>query len=181
MVLFHIFKAFLLLFVPNCLLYKDVSNDIVLITGAASGLGRLLAIKFAKLGSRVIIWDVNLPGLEETAKMIEELRSERDNVGKCHVYQVDITDRHIVYATAQRIQREVGTVTILINNAGIVTGKRFLDLPDEKIIKTFEVNVIAHFWVSRHVCTQIFHKIVMSLILRTNELSKKGIGFVRVA
>lgn len=147
-----IIKAILLFFVPKCLRFKDVSNDIVLITGGASGLGRLMAIKFAKLGSKVIIWDLNLAGLEETAKMIEELRSKRENVGKCHYYQVDISDRFKVYAAAERVKQEVGTVTILVNNAGIVTGKRFMECSDEQIIKTFDVNALAHFWVSSPPC-----------------------------
>lgn len=144
----YMIKAILLFFVPKCLRFKDVSNDIVLITGGASGLGRLMAIKFAKLGAKVVIWDLNLTGLEETAKMIEELRSKRENVGKCHYYQVDISNRFAVYAAADRIKQEIGTVTILVNNAGIVTGKRFLECTDEQIIKTFDVNALAHFWVS---------------------------------
>ncbi|KAG9510510.1 Short-chain dehydrogenase/reductase family 16C member 6, partial [Fragariocoptes setiger] len=142
-----ILKAIVLFFVPKCLRYKDVSNEIVLITGGASGLGRLMAIKFAKLGARVIIWDVNMSGLEETAKLIEQLRSEKDNVGQCHIYRIDITDREAVYSTAKLIEQQIGTVTIVVNNAGIVTGKRFLELADDKIVKTFEVNVIAHFWI----------------------------------
>lgn len=144
----YLLKAIVLFFIPKCLRFKDVSNDIVLITGGASGLGRLMAIRFAKLGSKVIIWDLNLAGLEETAKMVEELRSKRENVGKCHYYQVDISNRHAVYATAERIKQEIGTVTILVNNAGVVTGKRFLECADEQIIKTFDVNALAHFWVS---------------------------------
>lgn len=145
---FYIIKAILLFFVPKCLRFKDVSNDIVLITGGASGLGRLMAIRFAKLGSTVVIWDMNLAGLEETRKMIEELRSKRENVGKCYHYQVDISDRHKVYQAADRVRQEIGTVTIVINNAGIVTGRRFMECGDEQIIKTFEVNTLAHFWVS---------------------------------
>lgn len=145
---FYLLKAFVLFFVPKCLRFKDVSQDIVLVTGGASGLGRLFALKFAKLGARVIIWDLNLAGLEETAKMVEELRSKRDNVGSCHYYQVDISDRNKVYATAERIKQEIGTVSIVINNAGIVTGKRFLDCNDSMIVKTFEVNTLSHFWVS---------------------------------
>lgn len=148
--LWYMIKAILLFFVPAFLRYKDVSNDTVLITGGASGLGRLMAIRFAKLGAKVIIWDLNLAGLEETAKMIEELRSKRENVGKCHYYQVDISNRFNVYAAADRIKQEIGTVTILVNNAGIVTGKRFLECEDEKIIKTFDVNALAHFWVSSY-------------------------------
>lgn len=149
--LYYLIKAILLFFVPKCLRFKDVSNEIVLITGGASGLGRLMAKKFAKLGATVVIWDLNPNGLEETTKMIEEMRSKKDKVGRCHHYQVDISDRFKVYAAAERVKREVGDVTILINNAGIVTGKRFLECADEQIIKTFDVNVLAHFWVSQSI------------------------------
>lgn len=144
----YIIKAIFLFFIPKCLRFKDVSNDIVLITGGASGLGRLMAIRFAKLGAKVVIWDLNVAGLEETAKMIEELRSKKENVGKCHYYQVDISNRFNVYAAAERVKQEIGTVSILVNNAGIVTGRRFLECSDEQIIKTFDVNTLAHFWVS---------------------------------
>lgn len=144
----YIIKATVLFFVPKCLRFKDISNDTVLITGGASGLGRLMAIRFAKFGANVVVWDLNLAGLEETAKMIEELRSKKENVGKCHYYQVDISNRFNVYAAAERIKQEIGTVTILVNNAGVVTGKRFLECRDEQIIKTFDVNTLAHFWVS---------------------------------
>ena len=145
---YYCFKAILLFFVPKCLRSKDVSKDIVLITGGASGLGRLMALKFAKLGSTVVIWDLNLAGLEETRKLVEELRSKRDKVGKCHHFQVDISDRFKVYAAAERVKQEVGSVSILINNAGVVQGKRFLELDDKMIVKTFDVNTLAHFWVS---------------------------------
>ena len=41
---------------------------------------------------------------------------------------------------------QVGHVTILVNNAGIVTGKTLMECPDELMRKTFDVNVVAHFW-----------------------------------
>ncbi|NXG36038.1 RDHE2 dehydrogenase, partial [Dromaius novaehollandiae] len=44
------------------------------------------------------------------------------------------------------VKKEVGDVSILINNAGIVTGKRFIDSPDSLVEKTMEVNTMAHFW-----------------------------------
>ncbi|KAK1878582.1 E3 ubiquitin-protein ligase RNF31 [Dissostichus eleginoides] len=46
----------------------------------------------------------------------------------------------------QQVKREVGDVSILVNNAGIVTGKKFMDAPDSLIEKTMEVNTMAHFW-----------------------------------
>ena len=48
-----------------------------------------------------------------------------------------------------QVKQDVGDVTILVNNAGVVTGTKFLDLPDDKIDLTFKVNTTAHFWVSR--------------------------------
>lgn len=48
-----------------------------------------------------------------------------------------------------QVKREVGDVSILVNNAGIVTGKKFMDAPDSLIEKTLEVNTMAHFWVSQ--------------------------------
>lgn len=47
-----------------------------------------------------------------------------------------------------QVKREAGDISILVNNAGIVTGKKFMDAPDSLIEKTLEVNTMAHFWVS---------------------------------
>ena len=46
------------------------------------------------------------------------------------------------------MKKEVGDVTVLVNNAGIVTGKKFFDSPDNMVDLTFKVNTVAHFWVS---------------------------------
>ena len=48
-----------------------------------------------------------------------------------------------------QVKREVGDISILVNNAGIVTGKKFMEAPDSLIEKTVEVNTMAHFWVSQ--------------------------------
>lgn len=64
-----------------------------------------------------------------------------------HAYNVDVTDRKAVYKNADLVKSEVGTVDILVNNAGIVCGNTFLDLPDHMIEKTYQVNILAHYWV----------------------------------
>ena len=48
------------------------------------------------------------------------------------------------------MKKEVGDVTVLVNNAGIVTGKKFFDSPDNMVDLTFKVNTVAHFWVCQY-------------------------------
>lgn len=132
--------GFIKLFSPEEKWHKDVRGDIVLVSGGGSGIGRLMCLKFAKLGATVVTWDINVAGNSETAKMIEK------EGGKVHTYTVDMSNREQIYTMAAKVKDEVGDVTILVNNAGIVSGTRLLDTPDNKIIKTFEVNALAHFW-----------------------------------
>lgn len=63
-------------------------------------------------------------------------------------YTVDITDRNLVYKYAKIVKEDVGVIDVLINNAGIVCGQTFLDLPDYMIEKTYKVNILSHYWVS---------------------------------
>jgi len=125
---------------PEKTWHKDIRGDIVLVTGGGSGIGRLMCLKLAKLGATIVTWDINTAGNEETAKMIEK------EGGKVHTYTVDMSSREQIYSMAGKVQDEVGAVTILVNNAGIVSGSRHLDTPDAKIIRTFDVNILAHFW-----------------------------------
>jgi all-trans-retinol dehydrogenase (NAD+) len=61
---------------------------------------------------------------------------------------VDVTNREEVFETVKKVQREVGDITLLINNAGIMPCRKFLDHTPEQIDSIFKVNVYAHFWVS---------------------------------
>ncbi|NWV40420.1 RDHE2 dehydrogenase, partial [Grantiella picta] len=120
---------------------KNVSGEIVLITGAGNGIGRLLSLKFASLGATVVLWDINQEGLNNTVRLARE-----NGAGRVHSYICDCSKRQDVYRVADQVKKEVGDVSILINNAGIVIGKRFLDSPDSLLEKTMEVNIVAHFW-----------------------------------
>lgn len=122
---------------------KSVRGEIVLVTGAGSGIGRLLTLRFAQLGARLVVWDVNEKANKETAQLV------RDRGGEATAYTVDLSKREDVYRVAEKVKKEVGDVDILVNNAGIVTGKKFLDCPDELMVKTMEVNAIAHFWTAK--------------------------------
>jgi all-trans-retinol dehydrogenase (NAD+) len=119
---------------------KSVSGDIVFITGAGSGIGRLMAYGLGKKGAHIICTDIDANTVEETAATIRKCG------GMATSYRLDVTDREAVYKLAEQIKRDIGEVTILINNAGIVTGKKFHECPDNLMIKTVDVNAISHFW-----------------------------------
>ncbi|NWR08133.1 RDHE2 dehydrogenase, partial [Paradoxornis webbianus] len=140
-VLFTYYSLESLVFLVVPVRKKNVSGEIVLITGAGSGIGRLLAIKFASLGATVVLWDINQEGLNCTVRMARE-----NGAGRVHSYICDCSKRQDVYRVADQVKKEVGDVNILINNAGIVIGKTFLDSPDSLLEKTMEVNTVAHFW-----------------------------------
>ena len=123
---------------------KDVSADTVLITGGGSGIGRILAQKFASLGSSVIIIDINEDGMNKTRELIQRTG------GLCKAYKCDISSREDVYETAEKIKEEMGFVSILINNAGIVgNAKRVSEMDDEKVIQTMNVNVFGCIWMTK--------------------------------
>lgn len=134
-------SLFKLLFVQQ--LRKNVENEIILITGAGSGLGRGVAKRFASLGATVVLWDVNENGNEETKRQIQAVQSN----AKVYAMKVNLCDREDIYRVAQQVKDQVGEVTMVINNAGVVSGRALIDLDDNSVQRTFDVNIIAHFWV----------------------------------
>ncbi|KAG7826539.1 hypothetical protein KL909_000591 [Ogataea angusta] len=111
----------------------DPYRDIVLVTGGCGGLGKELVLVFTRAHAPVVVFDVNLPEPE-------------DRVPGVHYYVCDVSDRKDVLLKSAQVAEEVGTITILINNAGITTGKTVLDLSFEEIEKTIEVNLLSSFY-----------------------------------
>jgi len=115
----------------------------VVITGAASGIGRLMASRMADLGAAVTMLDLNEDSL---ARAVEQIR---DASGRARGYTCDVSDKEAVARVAREIVEEVGPVDILVNNAGVVSGGWLLDLTDEQIERTFGVDALALFWMTR--------------------------------
>ncbi|XP_012235701.1 short-chain dehydrogenase/reductase family 16C member 6 [Linepithema humile] len=138
-----IVKDIVKFFIPKRYKMKSINGEIALVTGGGGGLGRLLSLRLANLGAIVVVWDINEAGIEETVKLV------RAAGGSCYGYVCDLCDREDIYKKARIIKEEIGKVTILINNAGIVTGMKFLDTPDKLIIRTMDVNVMSHFWTAK--------------------------------
>ncbi len=121
-----------------------IPGKTVVITGGASGIGRLLALKMARRGGTVVVYDLDAGALNA---VVEEIRAQTGR--DAHGFVCDVSDREEVYRTAGEVHESVGKVDILINNAGIVSGRRLMDTPDEKIEAVIGVNVLALFWMTK--------------------------------
>lgn len=121
-----------------------VHNKHVLITGGASGIGRLLALGCASLGATVTIWDLDAPGADRVAA-----EASAHGAAGAHALVCDVSDRERVYACAEEVRAAAGDVDVLVNNAGIVNGRPLLELADEHIERTFAVNTLALFWTAK--------------------------------
>ncbi|KAL2075930.1 hypothetical protein VTL71DRAFT_873 [Oculimacula yallundae] len=113
----------------------DFSEEVIVVTGGASGLGLLIAEVYGMRGATVAVLDV---------KDLEAGEARGVSMYKC-----DVGDKEQVEKVAKEIERDLGTPTILINNAAIVNGKPLLDLTTDEIDRTFRVNVLSHFYTTK--------------------------------
>ena len=135
-------------------------NANVLITGGASGIGKIMGRMALEKGAKCfIIWDINLVGIEAT-------RKELGKYGKVKGYVVDVSNNEIVNVAYRKTVEDCGDIDILINCAGIITSNKTFDQQTpEEIVKTMNINTIAPMFVARamlpdmlkrnrgHVCT----------------------------
>jgi all-trans-retinol dehydrogenase (NAD+) len=122
----------------------QLAGSNVLVTGAGSGLGRAMSFRFARLGARVVAWDIDEKAL---ARLAADMTPITGTAPRTDV--VDVRDRRLVYETARRVEAEHGPIDVLVNNAGVVSGKKLLEVSDEQIERTMGVNTMALFWTTR--------------------------------
>lgn len=119
------------------------NNQNVLITGGASGIGRIMGeMALQKGAARVIIWDINEANIEATIKT-------HSAYGKACGYKVDVSDYDCVKNSYELVKKECGDVDILIQCAGIVTSNKTFDLNTaSEIERTIKINTIAPMYVA---------------------------------
>lgn len=121
-----------------------VRGAVVLVTGAASGIGALVAVQAAHRGARaVVLWDLDLPAAQDVATRVQAAGAT------CLAQRVDLRDVREVEAAGRVVLERLGRVDVLVNSAGVVTGRRFEDLSEEDVARTFDVNVLALYRVVR--------------------------------
>ena len=99
----------------------QLKDKTVLITGGASGIGKIMSRLMLERSAKVIIWDINPKGIEETI-------SEFTHLGVIKGYTVDVSDLEQIQKTAKKVKEDFGSIDVLINNAGIIVGNTFMSI-----------------------------------------------------
>jgi NAD(P)-dependent dehydrogenase (short-subunit alcohol dehydrogenase family) len=117
---------------------RQLAGRVAAVTGAASGIGRALAIALVREGMQVAISDVNEPALAETARLAASARSG----ARVTAARVDVADRAAVHAWAEHVVAEHGGVHLAVNNAGVALGASIEQMTYEDFEWLFGIN----FW-----------------------------------
>ena len=126
-----------------------LEGKVVVITGAASGIGRALALDAAGRGAVLALSDVDAPGLQQTAELVEQAtrrssraRSARPSRPLPRIDKLDVRDRAAWKDYATAVAADLGTVNVVINNAGVALSADVVDMDYE----SFDFVMDVDFW-----------------------------------
>jgi NAD(P)-dependent dehydrogenase (short-subunit alcohol dehydrogenase family) len=124
-----------------------LEGKVALITGADSGIGRAVAVAFAKEGANVaILFNENQVDAAETKRLVE--LEDR----KCQVLQLDVRDREQAFQAVRLVREELGDLNILVNNAAFqASQEKFEDITEAQIRRTFDTNILGYMWMAQAV------------------------------
>ena len=121
----------------------------VIVTGAAQGIGRAVALHLASPGVQLAVWDVKRDGVEETAKLCHEKGAV------ARAWTVDVGDADAIEAAVSAFERAWGKPDGLVNNAGIFPRARALDMKLAEWEEVLRVNLTGTFLTARAVAARM--------------------------
>ncbi len=110
-------------------------GKVSIITGAAQGIGRATALKFAREGAKVAVCDINEVEVAATVKIIESAG------GEALGFRVDVTDKASIAKMVEGVMAKWGRIDTLVNNAGIVQDAQFKKMSEDQFDRVIEVNL----------------------------------------
>jgi NAD(P)-dependent dehydrogenase (short-subunit alcohol dehydrogenase family) len=113
----------------------DLTGQVALVTGTTSGLGKRFATVLAACGARVALTGRRVDRLDALA---EEIRGAG---GECLPVVLDMTDRENIRAVVDEVEKQLGTITILVNNAGIPDAQYAVKMSDQLVDQVFDTNL----------------------------------------
>ena len=146
----------------------DITGKVAIVTGGASGIGRAIALDLAKFGASVVIADM---ALQSARKVVREIKSAG---GKALAIKTDVTDSKDVELMAQQTGKKFGRIDILVNNAGIVGRCTVMDMKEDDLERTLEVNLKGVFLCSQTVARYMVERKRGKIVNIGSSLSSRG-------
>lgn len=131
---------------------KNLNGKVAVVTGAASGIGRALAVELARAGASVALCDIDADGLEQTSRQCSQAGSD-----SCS-WMVDVGDRAAVAAFASEVVDRFGVVNLVINNAGITAFGTVLESSYDDVERILDVD----FWGVVHGTVEFLPHLISS-------------------
>lgn len=123
---------------------QNLDHELILITGGCGGIGGQMVEDLTRRKARVLVLDVHEPQ-NETAEGV-------------HFYKVDISCPQAVSEVAASIREVHGDPTVLINNAGVFCQRTILEIPEDLLRQTFDVNVLSQFYIIKEFLPAMIRK-----------------------
>ena len=140
-----------------------LKDKVAIVTGSARGIGRAIALAFAREGAIVVVAD-RIPG-HETVQMIREL-------GRPSLYvEVDVSNAGSVEHLVSRAIEEFGKIDVLVNNAGLFIYARVEDMTEEQWDLTFDVNMKGVFLCCRSVAREMIGRKIPGKIVNVSSIA----------
>ena len=126
---------------------------VAIVTGASRGIGKACAIRLAKDGYTVVI---NYSSNE--AKALETLNEIKAFGGNGIIYKANVANRDEVNKMVRDVAKELGSIDVLVNNAGVVRDQFLLMMTEENLNECFDLNVKGYFYMAQAVALKMFKK-----------------------
>lgn len=147
---------------------ESLKGKNAIITGAGKGIGKAIAIALAQEG-------VNVGLLARTLSDLESLAEEVKLMGvKVSIATVDVADMDAVNAAVLKVKNELGTIDILINNAGVASFGKFLELEPSRWEEIVKVNLFGAYYTARAVLPEMIEKQSGDIINISSTAGKNG-------
>ena len=147
---------------------ERLKGDVALVTGAASGLDRAIAIMLAQNGAVVVCADINDAGNEETANEIKAMG------GKAYTVHMNIADRASVKAGIEKAYSYEKRISIFVNGAGIATNATLDNCDDDEWFKVINVNLTGYFYCAQEIAPYLKEANGARVVMISSSSAKSG-------
>jgi gluconate 5-dehydrogenase len=152
----------------------DIKGKVALITGSTHGLGMSMAMGLGKAGAKLII-----NGNSSQDKIDQAVKVYKSEGIEAYGYKFNVTDETEVKNAIQKIEKEVGAIDILINNAGIIKRIPLVDMEVADFKEVIDIDLVSPFIVSKHVVKGMINRKqgkIINICSMMSELGRNTVG-----